>query len=62
MGFRVSEPLAFSVKVPCWNWRIALGQFGLVAGEGLACDAAGGRGTYDWRLRGSRLIRRSHPQ
>lgn len=40
MGFRLSEPLAFSVKVPCWNWRSALGQSGLVAGAGLAYDAS----------------------
>lgn len=44
MGFRLKDPLAFSVKVPCWNWRSALGQLGLVAWEGLAYDAAWERG------------------
>lgn len=62
MGFRLKDPLAFSVKVPCWNWRSALGQLGLVAWEGLAYTLRGSEGTYDWRLRGSTLIQRSHPQ
>lgn len=54
MGFRLREPLEFSVKVPCWNWRIDLGQSGLVAGEGLACVVACGVGRGDTRLETAR--------